>query len=384
MLNSHCNQNDRLHKKEKPEKDVRCMVRYGNSVMDDIGEASIRIGKKSHKLHCKVKYSSTITKHIGTYRGVSVINRDMLQSEYYGNVKINVNMMYVSRQIVKKLLLSKLDSCDGIPLSVDCPFGQSGLTNISRPAVLRVYYGKDLKITSSKTCERITYGSTEPSGSLAMDPRRFTTKSMSVEMFEFGICLVEYVKKKFNSKHKSTKILDVEFNHCTILIYNVHTTNINNKLSYHCDCIYDHNGEFCIKTNTQGKDTPVIVYTIGDSRSISFRKRTICNTKSKWKVLKTPVKTFKLHNNSIFVLHPDDELPMQRCLGENLSQFQHGNVNVKKGLLSIGLVFRNVTKYLKYDIDSSKLILPPKYNNHNIQCLLKFDDAFLNEKKLLA
>lgn len=48
-------------------------------------------------------------------------------------------------------------------------------------------------------------------------------------------------------------------------------------------------------------------------------------------------------NNSISIIHPDDENP------DPIFQYQHGGVKVGKGQLSIGLAFRIVNSIQEYD-----------------------------------
>ena len=103
-----------------------------------------------------------------------------------------------------------------------------------------------------------------------------------------------------------------------------------------------------------------------------------------WHVVNEPYHKFDLHDNSIFVLHPNDEKPMIRDTGEYLSQFQHGNVSVKKGLLSIGLVFCHVTKSLIYDNVTGKRVLPKHYLGGKRESLQTFDVTMDNFKKLQA
>ena len=57
----------------------------------------------------------------------------------------------------------------------------------------------------------------------------------------------------------------------------------------------------------------------------------------------------ELCNNSLFVLHPSDEIPQSRAPGEEFSQIQHGNIHVKRGSMSIAFVFRSVQKEEEYD-----------------------------------
>ena len=70
-----------------------------------------------------------------------------------------------------------------------------------------------------------------------------------------------------------------------------------------------------------------------------------------------------------------DEKPMIRHPSETLSQFQHGNVNVKKGHLSMALVFHNVTKTLIYDDITCKRVLPKTFTHDTRTTLDIFDDT---------
>ena len=73
-----------------------------------------------------------------------------------------------------------------------------------------------------------------------------------------------------------------------------------------------------------------------------------------------------------------DEKPFLRHPAETLSHFQHGNVIVKQGNLSIALIFRNVTKTLQYDNMSSKRVLGNTFNQDNCTQLEVFQ-ATVNE-----
>ena len=80
----------------------------------------------------------------------------------------------------------------------------------------------------------------------------------------------------------------------------------------------------------------------------------------------------------MFVLHPMDEKPITRNPTETLSHFQHGNVTVKLGNLSIALVFRNVTHTLDYNNMTSKRILGKEFTEKNCKQLEIFQ-ATTNE-----
>ena len=120
---------------------------------------------------------------------------------------------------------------------------------------------------------------------------------------------------------------------------------------------------------------------MGDPRVLFFRKRWIVNDgvkKRKWKVGKNHNTEFHLTDHSLFVLHPNDEKPIIRNIGEPLSQFQHGNVQVKKGELSIRFIFRHATQTLIYDNIKYTIILPKCYHAEHKCTLSKFDATYNN------
>ena len=146
-----------------------------------------------HDTHYGVTLSDDI--HFGQH-GLMNISRPqhIIQSQYFEDVDIGIHIV-TARSIVVKLLLSDHDTPDGITLSADMPFGQQGLMNISRPAVLRTYYGLNIEPINPTKWKRVTYGPTGIMGPLSMDPRDYCTKSMPSEMFELGVHLKNYVKK---------------------------------------------------------------------------------------------------------------------------------------------------------------------------------------------
>lgn len=147
---------------------------------------------------------------------------DRIKSQCFNNIHLGGNHINMARSIVLKLLQSPLNSPEGIVISADMPYHKKSLINIARPDVLRTYYGLTMKAVPPTQHERITYGSTDLSGSLSIDPRQFTTKPMSKEMYVLGQELKKYSKKQLQNLRMDTKILgnSSNFNHCTILIYN--------------------------------------------------------------------------------------------------------------------------------------------------------------------
>ena len=215
---------------------------------------------------------------------------------------------------LKILLLSDFDSIQGIPVEANQPLGcREPLINLKRPAVLRVYFGMSKKCTESLNVIRPTYGPISSSSSVGMDPNNFSTKAMSLHMHRISENLRTLLMSKFPPD--DCPPLKEEFNHCTVLIYSGKNNNgiSNSTLSYHSDCTYDHNGSFIKNRNSQKENTCVAVLTVGDERTLYFKKRVAVKGsrgKKKWKVTDDSHVSFSLGNNSVFLLHPEDEKPV--------------------------------------------------------------------------
>ena len=265
------------------------------------------------------------------------------------------------RTELKILLLSEFDSTQGIPVEANQPLGcREPLINLKRPAVLRVYFGKSKKCTDSLNIVRPTYGPISSSSSVGMDPNNFTTKAMSLHLHSIGQTLLSMLRSKFSPQNCPP--LEEEFNHCTVLIYSGKNNNgiSNSTLSYHSDCTYDHNGTFIKSRNSQKENTCVAVLTVGDSRKLYVRKRVVVDGslgRKKWRLTDDNCVSFMLEDNSVFLLHPDDERPTLRSGDNYISQYVHGGVNIENDNdLSIAFVFRVVCIEREYDAISSKLL----------------------------
>ena len=121
------------------------------------------------------------------------------------------------------------------------------------------------------------------------------------------------------------------------------------------------------------------VLTVGDERTLYFKKRVAVKGsrgKKKWKVTDDSHVSFSLENNSVFLLHPEDEKPVERKDDKYVSQYVHGGVNIQNDNdLSIAFVFRVVSVEREYDAISSKLI--PTEND------LKEGDNICSERNIL-
>ena len=70
---------------------------------------------------------------------------------------------------------------------------------------------------------------------------------------------------------------------------------------------------------------------------------------------------FKLKHGSLFILHPDDEVPACRSGQDLLTIFKHGNVKFggKADNMSIGFVFRNTSRTGLFHKTTGHLLIPP-------------------------
>ena len=118
-------------------------------------------------------------------------------------------------------------------------------------------------------------------------------------------------------------------------------------MGWHCDSKYNKNGKFLKNSNSQVINTPVIVFTIGMSRMLKWRKRCLNRNKNGtliWHYDKSVEFDMLLREGNLMLLHPDDEVPTYCPTVGAVCQYQHGNVcfNEDNGM-SVGFVFRNNT-----------------------------------------
>lgn len=305
-----------------------------------------------------------------------------LRSRLFLNV-LNEDLLMGIRTELKVLLLSPFDSIQGIPVESNQPLGcTEPLINLTRPAVLRIYYGVSKVCTKSLNIVRPTYGPISTSSSVGMDPHNFTTKAMTLHLHQISeslrLLLIERYAEDTSNKCPP---LDKKFNHCTVLLYSGTNNNgmSNYSLAFHSDCTFDHNGNYIKHRNSQEENTSVVVLTIGDSRTLFFKKRVAIpgiRGGKKWKITDDEFKSFKLVNNSVFVLDPKDEVPMKRMGDDYVSQYVHGGISIQNSnALSVAFVFRVVCVDREYDPLTSKLI--PSVSD------LRNGDCFNNEQNIL-
>ena len=302
-----------------------------------------------------------------------------LHSELLNGTGLSTSSIVKAKSLVFRLLLSDFNTNNGITLTADHPFGSKGLMNITRPAVLRTYYGKNIEAASASCYRRFSYG--YDNSTVSSDPRKFATKPMNEDMYEIGKYLKTIASRHYHNLGYKCDILDYDYNHCTVLLYNHYCKNKNYKLNYHCDSAYNHKGKF-MDHNCICENSAVLVYTLGDDRDIHFKKRNLTKHINRyvWVEDNTSLYSLTLQNDSLFILHPLDEKPMKRQSEDKISQIMHGNVRVKQGCMSIAFVFRVVTTSDIYDNITDFRILTHQHQSMN-ERFIPYDETILSFEK---
>ena len=276
---------------------------------------------------------------------------------------------------VRNLFMSDIDSHNGIKITVDAPTGNNAMLSIKRPMCLRQEYGMNVRTQkgSVKGILRHFYGLPHQKngynqvGTLCQDQ---FTRPMPPELQVLSFKLMELVRnseelKFINSMKMRKEPSSIDFkipNHVSILIYfGLHGFKEESTLSYHCDNTYTSSGKFCKKMNTQTENTPTITITMGDDREINYRRR--YSDEGKWNIDKSFTHTEIMKHGTIGIVHPNDEKPFLMKINnkERLCQYQHGNIRVPLGKLSIALVFRHVSTYSEFCVKTHKRLFknPP-------------------------
>jgi hypothetical protein len=278
-------------------------------------------------------------------------------------VTLGPNLIAMAKTEVIKLLLSPWDSDNGISSHFDTPLCDEPLLAVTRPGVFRTSFGLDCRDKDQDNYNfqsRYIYESGSGSNSNEMNPLECQTKPMSHAMVLLATAVQDKLRQR---KSCNTTDLSDAFNSVTILLYmgsDVIRERKESSLGFHCDTEYTAKGEF-VSNNSQKQNTPVVVLTLGDERTLHMKKR-FAASDGTWINNENEKKThaFVLTDESIFVLHPDDEVPRPRGYSDgSLSQFQHGGVNVTEGL-SVAIIFRTVTTKADMHITRNTRRLGPK------------------------
>ena len=163
------------------------------------------------------------------------------------------------------------------------------------------------------------------------------------------------------------------------------------QLPFHRDQRWSSSGKFQSTLNSQKKDTPTVVLTLGDARKLyvqCFRDSNDCRSarvSGKWSD-----EEFVQTHGSLFELDPGDEETKLRKLFNsfNASYFKHGGVQFGNGL-SIELPFCTATNTRPVDSATGKMVVEQEFSpeaniNDVVLCSYLADDVRRkrNEDKL--
>ena len=146
--------------------------------------------------------------------------------------------------------------------------------------MLRKYYGANIDVIhqSSKLIRRYTYGYGSGTSSVGMDSYNFVTRKMANEMDYIATELHEILLQSQKFLNLESADLSQKFNHCTFIMYYAGANlKQNTSLRMHCDCIYSPTDDsFAKKANSKVENTPAVIYSIGDTRVLNWKKTKYC------------------------------------------------------------------------------------------------------------
>ena len=274
-------------------------------------------------------------------------------------------LMSLCRNVLDKLIMSNIDSPEGISIVTEQPMGIGLMMNISRPGVLRQYYGRNVGDFVGQTIKRATYGYKSAVGT---DPDKFITKPFDNNL----VCISNIIMTKLRNHNKGalckTMNLDIPFNSCTILPYSsIPGIKEISSMGWHCDAKYSLDGVFESKKNSQAPNTPVIIVTYGNNRYLKWRRVYYGpnkHGKMVWIQDKSWVKQeMCMGNLSFLILSHADEIPKRHPGSNTPYRFEHGNIRVNKEEgFSVAFVLRIVTTFHYYDIITNIMITNVKYS----------------------
>ena len=132
-------------------------------------------------------------------------------------------------------------------------------------------------------------------------------------------------------------------------------------MGWHCDSKFTLGDKFSEKMNGQKYNTPVIIFTIGKSCLLKWRKRFYKRKDNGYNsidIVRDSIERMLLYEGSICIINPKDEEPHVEFNNENLVHFQHGDTKVKGKDISVAFVFRVSSHSCLCNSIDNKVILP--------------------------
>ena len=111
--------------------------------------------------------------------------------------------------------------------------------------------------------------------SVGTDPHNFVTRPMCPYMKGISYKLHEILVSNRDYFNLDSVDLTSPFNHCTVLIYYADKgTGRKSSMGFHSDCTYKNkNGAFDYLRNSQQVNTPTVVLSLGDTRTLHWKRR---------------------------------------------------------------------------------------------------------------
>ena len=232
----------------------------------------------------------------------------------------------------------------GISIVADAPECNNAMLNVKRPGVLRQYYGKDIGSKDSVSVERVAYRSNVSIRSEGSDPYKLIIKPFPQAMEDMASYIYNLIVENKSELDLHDVDISNDFNSCTVLLYHALTGyKPASSMGWHCDNKFSINGNFSQISNGQLYNTPVVIFTIGMSRVLNWRRR-ITRMKDNgfrsWEVENKACESMLLEEGHICIINPLDEKPHYNEDVKETIHFQHGNVKVSGNNISVGFVFR--------------------------------------------
>ena len=162
------------------------------------------------------KYKEKSTSYLLSLRHLNFINSMSKLRSFQMKISFPNPLMSLCRNVLDKLILSNTDSPEGISIVTEQPMGNGLMMNISRPGVLRQYYGRNVGDIVGNTVKRATYGY---KSSVGTDPDKFITKPFDNNLICISNIIMTKLRNHNNGSLCKTMNLDIPFSSCTVLPY---------------------------------------------------------------------------------------------------------------------------------------------------------------------
>jgi len=259
-------------------------------------------------------------------------------------------------KILIDLIHSKPGTKNGITVATEEPLNNGLMLNVSRPGVLRQYYGVTKIENGNNTCVRATFGYINGRLPVSIDPFRYSVKPFSPEMQEMSDFLRDLLMKNSKAYGLEDVNLSLPFNTCTVLLYHsIKDFKKESNMGFHTDLKFSKNGSFRHNMNSQKENTVTVIVTFGNHRIIKWRQRML-DENNKWITNKNfDIISMILKHGDITILHPKDETPhLNEKMGTKVI-YEHGKILVEDNCSSVGYVFRVVVTEGLFNTDSNLL-----------------------------